>query len=207
MRFGLSARLALIFAAVVFGTALLVTLASVLTTSDQVHDDIDRFLRQRAAEILAGQRAGPSAAGGDWEGSEDDELADVVAAADERGAVDADSEVQALDVDGEITARTGIVLPVETVDREVAAAPTGAIYRTVTIDDSEYRMITAHVGGGGALQVARDLDATNDLIGSIRARLLVFGAVLSLAGAVVGWFVARRVLGQRGAADDPQPPG
>ena len=193
MRFGLAARLAVIFGALVFVTALLVTVASVLITSDQVHDDIDRFLRDRAEEILGGQREGPSRDDRRrGTGAPEDELAEAVESVDNPGAVDADSEVQSLDVGGEITARIGVTLPVEDIDRELAAEPGKAVYRTVTIEGAEYRMFTAHVSGGGALQVARDLEPTNDLLAEIRSMLLVLGAVLAVLGAVVGWFFARR---------------
>ena len=53
-------------------------------------------------------------------------------------------------------------------------------------------MITLHVQGGGAVQVARPLDEANSLLDALRSRLVVVAVAMALVAAVVGWAVARR---------------
>ena len=90
-----------------------------------------------------------------------------------------------------IVASTGATLPIEEVDLELAKRR-GETLRTVEIDGESYRMITRHIDGGGAIQVARNIENTDSLLGSIRNRLLLIGVVLSGVAAGVGWWIARR---------------
>ena len=53
-------------------------------------------------------------------------------------------------------------------------------------------MITAHLPGGGAVQVARSLEEATSLLSQLRGRLVAVAAVLALFGAGLGWIVAQR---------------
>jgi hypothetical protein len=51
--------------------------------------------------------------------------------------------------------------------------------RTVHVDGTPYRMLTTAAAGGGALQVARELTATEILLNSLRNRYAVLSVVVS----------------------------
>ncbi|MGI9614811.1 MAG: HAMP domain-containing sensor histidine kinase [Acidimicrobiales bacterium] len=174
---GLGARLALIFAVVAAATAMLVGGASYATTNRQVLAEVDDFLEERADDIAGGGRDQPKGP------------------RDERAiapAVGPDAEVQVLDRDGEVVSISGASLPVEAADRELAQQDKRAIYRTVTIDGSNYRMISEHLPGGGVVQVARSLDESASLLGVLQTRLVLVAGALALAAAGAGWVVAQR---------------
>ncbi len=188
---GLGARLAIVFAAVAAATALLVGGASYVTTDRQATAEIDDFLRRRAAELTDGQRDQPSdrrdgrgGRGGRRDNDDDDDLDTI--------AFSPDAEVQVLDEGGVVVANTGLLLPVATVDELLAATDGTSILRSVTIDGTEYRMITAHLPGVGAVQVARSLDETTGLLEVVQVRVFVVAAAVALLAAGAGWVVAQR---------------
>ena len=143
--------------------------------------EIDRFLRQRANEITSGERERPPDRDGDRQRNE----------IDVARAVDADSEVHVLDKSGDVVANSGVELPVDAQDEEIADRRQRSNIRSVTVDGIDYRMITVHVDGGGAVQVARELDETNSLLDDLRGTLLLVAFGLAVLAALVGWFLAR----------------
>lgn len=198
MRLGLAARLALVFSVLVATTALLTTVAGVVSTSAEVRSDVDRFLRDRADEIVSGDRQSPSDRNGgrrrDRQSNDSEPLGEgseeTIDPAAVRSAVDDDAIVQSLAADGTVSPGS-VLLPVTEDDLKLASGPGPTLLRTVSIDGVEYRMITRHIEGGGAVQVARDLDGTNDLLSGIRSRMLIAGIIMSLGAAGAGWFLAR----------------
>ena len=179
---GLGGRLAVAFAVLAAVTAVVVGLAAYAAAERQVTEEIDRFLRQRASEITSGERERPPDRGGDRQRN----------GIDVARAVDADSEVQVLDKSGDVVANSGVELPVDALDEEIADRRQRSNIRSVTVDGIDYRMITAHVDGGGAVQVARELDETNSLLDDLRGTLLLVAFGLAVLAALVGWFLARR---------------
>ena len=180
---GLGGRLAVAFAALVALTALVVGGASYVSTDREVTDEIDRFLRERGDEIVEGQRSGPR--GRSDRGSKDDDDAVVL-------AVEPDAEVQLLDKDGSIESNSGLLLPVDERDAEIADRDEPPRLRTVTIDGDDYRMITEHIAGGGAVQVARSLDEANSLLDVLRSQLLLIAVAMAAVAAAIGWALAQR---------------
>ena len=213
MRWGLAARLALVMACLVAATSLLTTAAGVVSATGEINSDLDRFLRERADEIVSGQRIGTRDSdgrdgrrgrgqnndnGNDDNGDDDDRAnddgGDVEAEIDDGAllsAVDADAIVQTLDENGEVISAVGGTLPVDRTDIELAESPGSTVIRTVSSGQVEYRLITIHIESGGAIQVARDLKGTNDLLGGIRNRMVIIGLVLSVLAAFAGWSLAR----------------
>ncbi len=176
---GLGARLALLFAAVAAATAFLVGGASYVTTDRQVTAEVDQFLKERFTDLTNGDRQQPS--------DRRDQRRDP-----EPIAISADSEVQVLSESGDIVSNTGLLLPVSDTDLQVADRNNDAVLRTVVIDDTDYRMITGHLDGGGAIQVARSLDESTGLLEVLQTRLLIIAGTLAALAAAVGWIVAQR---------------
>lgn len=186
----LRARLAVTLSVVVaigIGTA---AVAAYVSTRAELRSEIDAFLVRRASEIVGGQRSGPR---------DGNERPDATV---DRVAVDADSVVQLLDRDGMPTVSTGASLPVTAVDVELAERDRPAVVRTIDLDGVDYRMITAHAPGGGAVMVARELSETADVLAGLRNRLALVGAALCAAAAAAGWFIARRITGPLRALTD-----
>jgi two-component system sensor histidine kinase MprB len=100
--------------------------------------------------------------------------------------------VQRLDADGDVVLPvTNASLPVDA--RDVAIAKNGgSLTRTVDIDGAPYRLLTTAAPRGGALQVARELTATENLLDSLRNRYLFLSIGVSAAAAALGWFIAQR---------------
>lgn len=180
---GLAGRLALTLAVLVTITSLLIGGASLVTTDQQVSGEIDQFLRERANEIADGNRDGPRSDGGRNNGARRD---------DRLGSIEADAEVQVLAADGSVATRTGLPLPVTEADLAIAAEDGAALLRTVQIDGTQYRLITQPQPGGGAVQVARSLEATLTVLGMVRSQMLpVIGLLVAVAGGL-GWALAQR---------------
>lgn len=180
---GLAGKLALAFAVLVAATAALIGGASYLTTDRQVGGELDRFLRERAGEIADGVRPSPQ---GRSDRSAKDDSATVL-------TVEPDTEVQLLADDGSIVSNSGLVLPVSERDSAIAERDEQPALRTVTIDGDEYRMITEHLPGGGAVQVARSLDEANSLLDVLQSRLLAIAGIMAVIAGFAGWLLARRI--------------
>ncbi|MEU5303282.1 HAMP domain-containing sensor histidine kinase [Streptomyces noursei] len=107
--------------------------------------------------------------------------------------------VQVLAAGGRIVGAGHPVLPAGDRERRVAARRDAGGYeeRVVVLGDAEYHVATVALGGGrGAVQVARKLSGTEDLLSALQQRtVLLAAAVIALAGAV-GWWLARRITGR-----------
>ena len=178
---GLGARLALVFAAVAAATAFAVGSATYVSTDRQVVSEVDDFLEKRVNEITEGQRDQPRDRRD--RKSNDDDIAE---------AVGSDAEVQVLNRDGEVISNSGLLLPVGSIDRSLAAGDGSEVLRTVLIDGTSYRMITDHLDGGGALQVARSLEESTGLARGLQSRIIEVAAIVALASAALGWLIAQR---------------
>ncbi len=178
-------RLVAVFAvlgALSIGTA---TFLAWLSTSNELRGEVDDFLVRRADEVLDGRRRLPRGPGGFGTGGPGG-VPDTFAP---------DVQTQVLTEDGTVALSVGDGLPVDDADRAVAAGSDGVRIHTVTVDGVELRVLTAHLDPGGAVQIARDLTETNDVLAALGGRL----ALITLAGAAlaggVGWLVARRITG------------
>ncbi|MEE6267207.1 HAMP domain-containing sensor histidine kinase [Streptomyces diastatochromogenes] len=126
------------------------------------------------------------------------------AAADSGGPRDAlagasRTDVQVLSAGGRIVEVGHPALPAGDRERRVAARPAAGDHeeRVVVLGDAEYHVATVALGGGrGAVQVARKLSGTEDLLSALQQRTVLLAAgVIALAGAV-GWWLARRITGR-----------
>jgi two-component system sensor histidine kinase MprB len=103
---------------------------------------------------------------------------------------------QRLADDGTVTAciEGGPELPVDAGDRRLASYGGDTRIRTVSIDGDDYRLLTVADRDGGAYQIARSLDEVQDVLSSLRARLLVIGFAGVGAAVLLGWLMARRTV-------------
>jgi two-component system sensor histidine kinase MprB len=198
-RFGLGARLALAFTLLAVLTAFVTAGVSANSTSRQVNGDIDRFLKDRSLDIAEGRRVDVPRQGGNRPGRNNNGLlpsppagGTTIEVIDEiRSLVESDAEVQLLSEDGNVLVTAGVVLPFEASDATFLVRFEPVLLRTVEVGGEEYRMITRHVEGGGAVQVAQSLSTTNALLGDLRSELLLVGVIMSGLAALLGWGIAQ----------------
>lgn len=171
-------RLALLFALVVATGIGIASWAAFVTTSNELESEIDSFLQNRATEIADGARALP-----DRRGNDRDLLSQL--------AVDADSVIQLLNKDGVVIGREGGSLPVDATDVQLSRFNDAHVLRTVDVDGADFRIITQHIPGTGAVQVGRDLTETRSVVERLGTSLVGVGVLLSVLAAAAGWFVAR----------------
>jgi len=186
-RVSLRARVGLLaFAAVILGVGLAVGIGYYFAQRE-LHQEVDQFLERRAhavAEVL--QRP-----------------ADL-ALQRERGArpfigriplADFDAHIQILNRDGRpIFAISNVRLPVAAEDGQIAEGAGESARRTVRLDGQRYRIVTAPLGGNGAVQVARDLGETDRVLNDLLRRTIPLGMILAAAAAAMAWLLARRAL-------------
>lgn len=180
------ARLAVWFALVVALGVAATSTTIYVSTRNELNDGVEEFLVARAAELVDGTRALPRQKGPRLAGE------DLIEAQVEALAFDPDAVVQALDQDGNIIATAGGELPVAATDRALAIEAGTTLMRTVTIDGEQFRIITAHIPGGGAVQVARSLTETAAVLDGLRNRSIIIGGAVSILAALVGWAVTSR---------------
>ncbi len=165
--------------------------ASFVVTRHELLGEIDTFLVQRASSIAEGQRGALPIL------VDQGDAATPPNVPPPGGFVESDSLFQVLDAEGNpVTAVTGqATLPVSAAERTVATtASTGeeARVRVVVVDGDRYQMITYPVSGGGAVQVARSLVETEDVLASLRLRLALIGSGVVTVAALTALFLARR---------------
>jgi two-component system sensor histidine kinase MprB len=84
-----------------------------------------------------------------------------------------------------------VTLPVEAEDlAAVVGAPSP---RTVSVEGSEIRVVTVPWPTGGFLQLGRDLSEVEQVRDGLRNRLLLIALGGTVAAAVLGWLLARRI--------------
>lgn len=89
----------------------------------------------------------------------------------------------------ELTSRA---LPVDSDDRKIAAKG-GSIRRDVSTDQVDLRILTVAIPGRGAVQIARDLSETHNVLDALRARYVTLALVVSAIAAALGFWIAQRV--------------
>ncbi|MFN8036825.1 MAG: HAMP domain-containing sensor histidine kinase [Acidimicrobiia bacterium] len=157
-----------------------------LTTSRQLRNGIDDSLTSRSAGVRDGGRGGPVPRPGP----------DSIECPPP-GLLEPASAAQLVDGDGTTVTQClagAVALPVDARDRVLARQGGADRLRTVTVGGREYRMLTAALPEHGALQTARGLDEMQSVLSSLALRLLVIGVVGTMAAALLGWFLARRIV-------------
>lgn len=151
-------------------------LFSYRATADRLDEQVDRSLDAAAARLLDRPGRLPPR-----EALDDRRLV--------RGA--GDVTVQVVGPRGAVVAGQGEPLPVEAVDRQLASSdrPT-RVRRDVTAGDESFRMLTVGLGEGrGALQVARSLTETEQVLAELQSRIAAAAVAVALAAGALGWLV------------------
>jgi two-component system sensor histidine kinase MprB len=105
-----------------------------------------------------------------------------------------DAITQLILADGTVIGLSDTLIPVSDQDIEIATGTARSALRTVSVDGSEYRVITVRLPrNNGAVMVARDLDEVNSALAGIKRRAVALGVVGAGLAALVAWLLASRL--------------
>ncbi|MCA1842535.1 MAG: HAMP domain-containing histidine kinase, partial [Actinobacteria bacterium] len=157
-------------------------------TSRELRKQTDTFLTTRALRLQRVGRAiedrpfSQQPAGG------------VLANGTFEGTVGLDSVTQILRPDGTVVSRLNSqpALPVDAQDVAIARGQDRTRLRDATVDGVHYRLLTAPLADGGAVQVARSEAETDAVLAVLRLRLLLIALIGSALATGIAWWVARR---------------
>ncbi len=112
------------------------------------------------------------------------------------GALQPADGAQLLGTGGAVTVciEEGRALPVDAADRALVGREGETRLRTETVDGARLRIVTIGRANNSAMQIARDLQEVDHVLGSLRLRLAGIGVAGVAAAVGLGWLVARRVI-------------
>ncbi len=180
LRTRLTVIVAVIVAVAVVGGAY----AAQLSAHDALQSETDKFLHDRAAEIVSHPPGGDGGFGAPTDNDRDNH----------RPNYEFDAVQQIIDRNGTVTDSLPgqPSLPIDAEDRAIARDLSASRYRDVTVSGQEYRMITASLSGGGAVQIAREVSETDDVLDVLRNRLVIIALAGIAFAALAAWLVMRR---------------
>ncbi len=167
---------------------------------DEAIDEVDSFLSERGPVVgifgvlqLDDFRARPGFFGGQGTQPAPGQSGRFGALGE---VVREDAVAQFIDVSGAILAfgDSGVVLPVDDADLALAVEHGSDLLRDIDIDGVHYRMLTRHMSPGLAIQVARDVTGTDEILAGLRLRLLLLSLGGAAIAAAMGWLVSNRSL-------------
>ncbi len=97
---------------------------------------------------------------------------------------------------------SAVVLPVDERDLVIAAEGGVDYLRDADVAGVHYRMLTRPVGPGVAIQVGRDVTATDEILSGLRLRLSLLGIGGVAIAAMIAWLIAGRSLRPVGLLTD-----
>lgn len=152
------------------------------TTASQLRTQIDRSLDATTEEL----RQGPPGRG---------DLDRPGIPRPRAFRAEGDVVVQLVTSDGDAIRTSSVELPVDRVDRRLAAAQRPlSVARDVEVDGESFRMLTTANGDGdGAVQAARSLAETDRVLTGLRSDILAAALVVILVAAALGWVIARQI--------------
>lgn len=176
-------RLAVAVAALVGVATGATTLVVYTAATDRLRGEVDRFLADRSAAIVA------------WSETTDATIPTGNAPnAAENSPVHYDVEIQVLDDTGALSIPAdGATLPIDPADAPLARSGGAPRLRNVVVDGTPYRVRTTPLRPGGAIQVARDVSETERVLSALKYRFAAIGLAVVAAGIVAGWLLARRI--------------
>jgi two-component system sensor histidine kinase MprB len=187
----LRTRLSLAVAVIVAGAVIAGGVAAHYSTQRALRSEADKFLLTRVQRFNDPDR--PPQGLGDGGGGNG--LGFGGPGGEERGRppiAELDAVTQQVRADGTVVnLGSDVVLPVTPVDTAIAKGGRQRI-RDVSVGGVEYRMLTAPLPGGGAIQIARSMGESNDVLRVLTARLLLIALFGTALAALAGWVLARR---------------
>jgi two-component system, OmpR family, sensor histidine kinase MprB len=183
LRLRLTLLVSVTFALVVVGC----TYAAHVSASRQLRSETDQFLLQRSTRFT---HTPPS------------QFPENGSDGDEGGAgggpplADPDAVTQILNAQGRVTSSIAgqPALPIDERDQQLAEQGGHDRFHDVTISNVPYRVLTAAIPGGGAVQIARDVDGDDDVLASLDSRLLLIALAGTIVAASLAWAIARRTV-------------
>lgn len=178
-------RLSLLMGAFVLVLVTITSLAIYRVVDRNIHQQVDEFLRDRVATVSARLN---------------DQRQDLRRGTRLRNPLGEALFDTRFDVISQVISPTGEVLflvgendlPITQSDVAVA---TGASpeFRDTELDGRTYRIYVVPIQGGGALQLARDIEDISQALANTRAWLLGVGVALVALATIASWWVARLV--------------
>jgi two-component system, OmpR family, sensor histidine kinase MprB len=186
LRLRLTLVVAVTFALVVVGC----TYAAHISASSRLSSETDHFLLQRST------RFANTPPGEFPENDHDHDDDDVSTPGTGPALADPDAVTQILDSQGRLHSSINgqPALPIDAADRAIAQHGGRHRFRDVTVGHVSYRVLTVALPGGGAAQIARSIDADNDVLASLDARLLLIALAGTVVAASLAWVIARRTV-------------
>lgn len=104
-----------------------------------------------------------------------------------------DVESQVIDQSGEIILAIGeSAIPVTSSDIAIANGAEAQM-RSITLGQNDFRLYVVPLRGGGAMQIARNVDENTIILYRIRNGLVTLSAALVALAAGAGWWIARAI--------------
>ncbi len=155
----------------------------VLSARTELYDGVDAFLRERVERLapfdIGGQRQPRGPGRGDFgreRFSEDDALTQVVTA------------------EGLVLGLGGTPVPVSPADLAIAEGSAPARIRTVEVDGTDHRVITAPLGRRpAAVMVARNLSEVDAALAGLTRRTVAVGVAGTAVAGLLAWLLASRL--------------
>ena len=195
----LRARVALLVAGVVIVIAGLVGWIAVRTADQELTQEVDNDLRERAA-VLQGGEAGQGGPGGRLR-----DFAGRNARGDDRRAppredpfgflVEFDAFARVVNGDGEVVLTLADDLSVAPDNHSLDQAHKhGAVIEGLNTSEGNYRLLTVEASDNLFIQIARPLDEVEQAVDDLQSKVLLFGLLAVVLGAGGGWAVAGRTV-------------
>jgi two-component system, OmpR family, sensor histidine kinase MprB len=181
----LRTRLTLAVAAIVAAAVFTGAFASHYYTNRELRRETDRFLVERARRFQA-----PGAPRGGFK------VPPLVLQRGPRPLINFDAPTQLIDKNGRIvTELPGQPrLPVDAADRALAQNTGPSRLSDTHVAGQHYRVITASLPGGGAVQIARSMRETDDVLAVLQNRLIIISLLGTLLAGLVAFMLARRTM-------------
>jgi two-component system sensor histidine kinase MprB len=184
----LRVRLALTAGLMLAGTVTVVSVGAYVTTEREVRREVDASLQTRADSlwiILNRLQRPPSRPSVFPPGAPREQVTLVIP--------ENAGNVQLLDEDGNAAgaAPDGFSLPIDANERRLAEQGGRPYVHTVESDGTRFRVRTVPLRFGGALQVARDIEPTEQTLAALRRRYAIGSLLIFVFGAAIGWLLAK----------------
>lgn len=184
----LRTRLTLAVAAIVAVAVFAGAVASLYSTNSELRSETDKFLLTRSQRFTQDGGRGFELGGPPDRGR----------GREQQPLVDFDAVTQVINSSGTVVSALPDqpLLPVDQRDATLArsGATTTVRFRDVTVGGVDYRMVTAPLRSGGAVQIARAVTETNDVLRVLRNRLVLIVLFGTALAAMVAWALARRTI-------------